>query len=311
MPKLAPALLAALLPTLVFAADLPPNDAVKPVLLFEVPRYSEGVVFDREGKGFISHEDKLTTFTLDGKHSVWAVTGNPNGHKVLPDGMHLVCNNAPPGMLKLSAEGKVVATVSKECDGKPLRGANDLSLDLANGGFYFTDPNESGKEDPIGTIHYVDRDGTTHLVAGGLAYPNGIVLVPGGKRLLVGESQYNRILEYPVLAPGKVGEKKVFAELPTKAGNQVDNQPDGMCLDAAGNLYVAHYGMGQVQVLDPSGKLIRRYETGLILTSNVAFGGPNLDQLFVTGAVKADSVPGGVARLDLGVPGLRILPIEK
>lgn len=301
----------ALLALSLLAADLPPAENVKPALLFEVPRYSEGVVFDREGDGYISHEDKITKFSLDGKHEVWAVTGNPNGHKVLPDGTHLVCNNAPPAVLKLSAEGKVLAEVSTECDGKPLRGANDLSLDLKNGGFYFTDPNESGKESPIGTVHYVDRSGTTRLVAGGLAYPNGIILSPDGKRLIVGESQYNRILEYPVVGPGKVGEKKVFAELPAKVGEQVDNQPDGMCLDAAGNLYVAHYGMGQVQVLDPAGKLIRRYQTGLILTSNVAFGGPNRDQLFVTGAVGADSTPGGLARLDLGVSGLPILPSEK
>jgi len=304
MPKLALAFSSLLL----VAADLPPDDAVKPVRLLEVPRYSEGVVFDREGNGFISHEDKLTKFSLDGDHEVWATTGNPNGHKVLPDGTHLVCNNAPAAVLRMTANGKVFDNASEECVGKPLRGANDLSLDRPNGGFYFTDPNESGKESPIGTVHYVDKAWRTHLVADGLAYPNGIVLTPDGKRLLVGESQQNRILEYPVLGPGKVGEKKVFAELPTKAGGQVDNQPDGMCLDAAGNLYVAHYGMGQVQVLDPAGKLIRRYETGLILTSNVAFGGPKRDQLFVTGAVNADSTPGAVVRLDLGVPGLAILP---
>ena len=40
----------------------------------------------------------------------------------------------------------------------------------------------------------------------------------------------------------------------TTATGQIDNQPDGMCLDADGNLYVAHYGMKQVQVLDPSGQ---------------------------------------------------------
>jgi gluconolactonase len=98
--------------------------------------------------------------------------------------------------------------------------------------------------------------------------------------------------------------------LPEKSGEQVDNQPDGICLDAAGNLYVAHYGMGQVQVLNPAGSLIRRYQTGLMLTSNVAFGGPNGEQLFVSGSVKPDSTPGGVVRLDLGVPGLRLLPSE-
>ena len=48
----------------------------------------------------------------------------------------------------------------------------------------------------------------------------------------------------------------------TRQAGQIDNQPDGMCLDAAGNLYVAHYGMKQVQVLDPTGKLIRQYDGG-------------------------------------------------
>jgi gluconolactonase len=84
-----------------------------------------------------------------------------------------------------------------------------------------------------------------------------------------------------------------------------------MCLDAAGNLYVAHYGMGQVQVLNPAGKLIARYPGGNLLTSNVAFAGPRFDQLFVTGAIHADGTPGALYRLDLGVRGLEILPKPK
>ena len=127
-----------------------------------------------------------------------------------------------------------------------------------------------------------------------MAFPNGIVLVPGGKRLLMAESKKNRILEFPVLAPGKVGQYRVFAELPAKSGDQVDNQPDGMCLDADGNLYVAHYGMKQVQVLDPQGKLIARYPGGNVTTSNVAFGPPNWDQLYITGGLGAESSRGGL-----------------
>ena len=67
-----------------------------------------------------------------------------------------------------------------------------------------------------------------------------------------------------------------MAELPAKdtSAGQIDNQPDGMCLDAAGNLYVAHYGMRQVQVLSPEGKLIARYPGGNITTSNVGFRWP-------------------------------------
>jgi gluconolactonase len=202
---------------------------------------------------------------------------------------------------------------SKECNGKPLRGPNDLTLDTASGGFYFTDPGGSGIDKLIGTIHYVDAKGVTHHIDDGLAFPNGIVLVPGGKKLLVAESQKNRVLVYEISAPGKAGPRKVFAELPKKdeSKGQIDNQPDGMCLDAAGNLYVAHYGMKQVQVLDPEGKLIARYDGGNVTTSNVAFGGPKMDQLFITGGLGPESGKGGLFRIDLGVKGLVILPPKK
>lgn len=291
------------------AADLPAVDQVKVVKLLEVPSYCEGVVFDRDGRGYISWKDTITQFTLDGKHKPWAVTGAPNGHKILADGTHLVCDASRHAVLHLDAAGKMLEPASKECDGKPLRGPNDLSLDTPNWGFYFTDPGDSGKDNLIGTVHYVDGRGVTHLCAGGLAYSNGIVLAPDGKRLLVAESQKNRVLEYPVLSPGKLGTMKVFADLPKNPnGKWEENQPDGMCLDATGNLYVAHYGMRQVQVLDPQGKLLRSFPGGNRTTSNVAFGGLNMDQLFITGGLELEAGPGGLFRIDLGVKGLVILP---
>ncbi len=306
------------------AADLPESNAVKPVEVILVPEYSEGIVFDHQGNAYISHGEFITRVAPGGKPTLWATTrtpggkgnpgvkGAPNGHKVLADGTHLVCDASHHAVLHLDADGKMLEPASKECDGKPLRGPNDLTLDTKHGGFYFTDPGDSTLKNPIGTVHYVDARGKTHLVAGGLAFPNGIVLRPDGKTLLVGESQKNRILEYPVLAPGKVGKMRVFASLPVKdeKAGQIDNQPDGMCLDADGNLYVAHYGMRQVQVLDPQGKLIRRYAGGTLTTSNVAFGGPNMDQLYVTGALgKEQGSYGALFRLDLkGVKGLKILP---
>ena len=298
-------------PTGLKAQELPSAENTLAVKLLEVPSYCEGVVFDHQGKGFISWDKSLTVFQLDGDNKVFAVTGAPNGHKILPDGSHLVCDASQHAVLHLDANGKPLEPASKECDGKPLRGPNDLTLD-PQGGFYFTDPGDSGKDNLIGTIHYVDTAGKTHLVASGLAFPNGIVLTHDGKRLLVAESQFNRVLEYPVLSPGKVGPMKILADLPKNAsGKWQDNQPDGMCLDAKGNLYVAHYGMGQVQVLNPTGRLLRSYQVGNQLTSNVAFGGPKHDQLFITGAIHSDGKPGAVYRLDLGVAGLVILPARK
>ena len=193
-----------------------------------------------------------------------------------------------------------------ECEGKPLKGPNDLTLD-PEGGFYFTDPEGTGISNPIGTVHYVDPEGTTHLVAGGLAYPNGIVLTSNRKPAAGGGKSEE---PHPALRGALAGQGRSDAGVCRSAhqseGDQIDNQPDGICLDAAGNLYVAHYGMRQVQVLDPEGKLIRRYPGGNLTTSNCAFGGPGLDQLFVTGGT-----PGALFRLDLGVPGLDIRPKRK
>ena len=292
--------------------QLPAEKDVKIVKLFEVPNYCEGVVFDHAGNGYISHGKVITKFTPDGKHKVWAEIGEPNGHKILADGTHLVCDASHHAVLHLDAAGKILGKASGECDGKPLRGPNDLTLDTKNGGFYFTDPGGSDDKKPIGTVHYVDAEGKTHLVAEGFAYPNGIVLRPDGKTLLLAESQKNRILAFDVLAPGKVGPFKVFNDLPEKEGEQIDNQPDGMCLDEAGNLYVAHYGMRQVQVLSPEGKVIRRYPGGNLTTSNVGFFGPNMDQLYITGGLGKEAGGGGLFRLDLpGVRGLKILPEKK
>jgi gluconolactonase len=303
------AALGAFVGAVVSAAELPDERTVRIEKLFEVPHYCEGVVFDHDGYGYISHGKIITRFTTDGKHSTWAETGAPNGHKVLADGTHLVCDASQHAVLHLDAKGKIIGKASSECGGKALRGPNDLSLDQKNGGFYFTDPGGSDDKKPIGTVHYVDKAGTTHLVASGLAFPNGIVLTPDGKRLLVAESKKNRVLLYPVESPGKVGAMKTFADLPEKEGEQIDNQPDGICLDTDGNLYVAHYGMRQVQVLNAEGKLVRRYPGGNLTTSNVGFAGPKMNVLYITGGLGKEAGGGGVFRIELpGVTGLTILP---
>lgn len=294
------------------AADLPDSAKAKTEMLFKVPNYCEGVVFDHSGNGYISWAKTITKFSIDGKNAPWVETGAPNGHKILADGTHLVCDASQHAVLKVSADGKLLEPASKECEGRPLRGPNDLTLDTPNGGFYFSDPGGSSLEKRIGTVHYVDKTGKTHLVDKGLAFPNGIVLTPNGKQLYLAESQTNQVHVYDVLGPGKLGERKLFANLPKhSSGDHLRSQPDGMCLDAAGNLYVAHYGMKQVQVLDPNGKLIRQYDGGNETTSNVAFGGPNMTTLYITGGLGKEAGEGGLFKIELGVKGLEILPAKK
>lgn len=299
---------------LVCPGELPAADSVKIEEVARVASYCEGIVFDRAGNGYVSHGKFVTKVAPDGKTSRWLDSGGaPNGHKILADGTHLVCDGDLHAVLHVGADGKILGKASDKCGDKALRGPNDLSLDTKNNGFYFTDPGGSDDKKLIGTVHYVDGKNVTHLCAEGLAFPNGIVLTPDGKRLLVGESKKNRILEYPVESPGKLGPMKVLCDLPSKGEGQIDNQPDGMCLDADGNLYVAHYGMRQVQVLNAEGKVIRRYPGGNLTTSNVAFGGPSLDTLYITGGLKGeDNSEGGLFRIKLeGVKGLKVLPVQK
>jgi gluconolactonase len=289
-------------------SGLPAQTAVKPVKIAEVPGYCEGIVFDRAGQAYVSDTQHGTIYKIspDGTTAVWAKTAAPNGHRILADGTHLVADKG--AVLHLDATGKKLKDASTESGGKPLRSPNDISVD-PKGGFYFTDPGGSGVEKPIGTVHYVDPQGKTHTIAEGLAFPNGIVLRPDGKTLLVGESGHNRILAFDVTGPGKIGNRRVFATLPTKQGDQIENAPDGIALDEAGNLWVAHYGMRTVQVLSPEGKLLRSYPGGNLTTSNVAFAGPNLDQLYITGALADEKTSkGALWRLDLkGVRGLKLL----
>lgn len=287
---------------------LPDVAAVTPVKVAELPGYSEGIVFDRSGLGFVSDMINGTIYSLspEGKTAAWARLEGPNGHKILGDGTHLVC--ATGAVVHLDASGARLGDASAGWNGEALRAPNDLTID-PRGGFYFTDPGGSTGDNPIGTVHYVDPNGVTHLIAKDLAFPNGLLLTLDQNTLLLAESYRNRILAYPVLSPGKLGEASVFASLPAKQGFQIENAPDGLALDEDGNVYVAHYGMKTVQVLSPSGVLLRSYPGGNLTTSNVAFGGANMDQLYITGALQEEKTsPGGIWRLELkGVRGLKLL----
>lgn len=257
--------------------------------------FTEGPVFDYEGNLFVSHgKSFVSKIAPDGTTSVWMTTDNPNGHKILPDGSHLLCIKG--AVLHLAADGINVLNKITQCRGKPLRQPNDLTL-ASDGGFYFTDPGGS-RDAPIGTVHYVDTQGAVHLAADGLRVPNGLVLSRDGSRLYVAETVTNRVLRFPVKQNGMLGESAVFAELPSKPN--VTPEPDGLAIDTNGNVYVAHLGMSSVQVLNPQGQLIRTLPAGNYDASNLVFGGKDRNQLFVTGSIGHRSNSAGrVYRIDL------------
>jgi gluconolactonase len=289
---------------LAMAAQAALPQVLQPAEFARSGEFSEGPVFDYQGNFFFTHGNFVSRVTPQGEQSIWLETTGANGHKVRPDGTHLLCVPGEHSVLHLDAEGSTLRKLTGG-RGEPLRAPNDLTLDR-KGGFYFSDPGGS-REAPIGTVHYVDSEWKTHLVAGGMWVPNGLVLSPTGTILYVSETVPNRIVKFPVLPGGRLGPMDFFADLPAREGHEA--APDGLAVDTKGNLYVAHLGMTAVQVLSPGGKLIRTLPAGNYDASNLVFGGPALHALYVTGSIGHRSrAPGRVYRLELpGVKGVSSL----
>ena len=131
--------------------------AVKPVEVVRTNDYTEGVVVDHDGNLYFSHEKIVTKVTPDGKASTWAQTGSPNGHKILADGTHLICDASRHALLHLAADGSELKPAATESDGEPLRGPNDLTLDTAFGRRLLHRSGQLDDTNPDGTMHYLDQ----------------------------------------------------------------------------------------------------------------------------------------------------------
>lgn len=279
---------------------LPPESRVTAVKVVDLSAYSEGIVFDRDGALFVSIRNPHEVLRLTSGHAPepWLRLHVPNGHKILADGTHLVAGEGT--IIHVARNGRVLDALTTDPTGVPLRQPNDIALD-GRGGFYFTDPGSTQEDQDRrrGKVYYVDRARRVRLVADGLCYPNGLVVRADGRLLYLDDSCDSRVYAFPVLTAGSLGPRQVLASLPDSGRCR----PDGMTLDASGRLYVAHYGCGRVEVLSPGGRLLRRYPAGNRLASNVAFGGPDLRDLYVTGAPGPQAGLGAVYRLPLGIQG--------
>ena len=281
-----------------------------------LPRFGEGVVFDREGRLYVSDsfDNSILRISETGEAQVWARVFSPNGHKVLANGIHVVLEQGEQGgaVAYLDPDGQVIQRITTDDPGRRLRYPNDIALDLQNGGFYFTDPGLFMANEP-GRVYYVDVQGSIRTVSdNGIDFSNGIVLRPDGQTLLVGESLQNRVLEFRVPSPGRIERSRVFATLPSQPNPWTNGEaePDGMTLDESGNLYVAHFGAGVVRVFDPSGRLLGSLGSGTATITNLAFGGPDLNELYIYGANGTSLEEVEDARIvRLTLPGVRGLPL--
>lgn len=238
--------------------------------------YTEGPGLDGFGNLFFTTLTGGVIMKMDpsGEISEWSRLQCPNGQRILDNGDHLVCETGMKSILQLNSQGNIVRTlVNQKCAGISFSSPNDLAID-SEGGVYFTDSvRHSGK------VFYISSSGDERLLTKGMDYPNGIALSHDEKNVFVAESYTNRILVLELSEPGICRKPpRVFVDLP-KNQNPIDRQnmpytanlPDGIAFDDEGNLWVAHYGMGALQVVDQSGGYITSVPTGIPATSNLCF----------------------------------------
>lgn len=164
--------------------------------------------------------------------------------------------------------------------GSPLR-LNDAKAD-AEGRLWFGSMNNEDESRPEGLFYRLDPDGSLHEADRGYRVTNGPTLSLDGRTLYHTDSHARCIHAYPVGPGGQLGERREWKRITGPV--ETEGYPDGMCTDAEDHLWVARWGAGCVTRLDPAGREVARIHTGAPHTTNCAFGGPDMNDLYITSA---------------------------
>jgi sugar lactone lactonase YvrE len=241
----------------------------------ECPRWHDGRLWlsDIFGK-------RVVAVDLDGgAEEICTVDAHPGGLGWLPDGRMLVVSMADRRVLRLESRGLVEhADLAAVCPGN----CNDMVVDAAgnayvgNIGFPYA---YRGAPVPVRhatSLVLVTPDGQVRPQAGTLMCPNGAVISADGSTLVVAQSHMGRLTAYTIADDGSLHGERVFADLP--AGR---NNPDGICIDAEGAIWVAdpHHHCC-MRVLE-GGQLTHIVDTAPFETVACMLGGPDGRTLFL------------------------------
>jgi gluconolactonase len=262
-----------------------------------VDSFIEGPCFAADGSLYITDIPFGRVFRIS-PAGVWTLIaqydGEPNGLKFHPDGRILIADYKC-GLMELDpVNGKVIPVLQRK-NSEAFKGINDLAIS-DEGDIYFTDQGQTGLQDPTGRVFHLSPERKLELLLNTGPSPNGIFLAKEESVLYVSMTRDNSVWRVPLLGEGGTAKVARFCSFFGKSG------PDGLSMDEAGNLVVAHASLGNVFLIAPSGECIARIKAGSGTTcTNSAFGGPKRQQLFIT-----ESMTGTVLVADMPHPGAKL-----
>jgi sugar lactone lactonase YvrE len=265
----------------------------------EAPRWREGRLWFSD-----MHAHEVVAMTSDGvRETIVSSPTAVSGLGWLPDGRMLVVSMDDNRLMRLEADGRLV----EHADLSPVSAfnPNDMVVDTHGrayvGNFGF--PLYPRGEMKPAKMARVDPDGSVHEAADELIFPNGTVITPDGKTLIVGETFASRMTAFDIAADGGLSNRRVWATLPEAA------VPDGCCLDAEGAIWVASPTTNDVIRLHEGGQVSERIDVGRGAYACM-LGGGDRKTLFVLVSDESDpeltrgNRTAGIVAVEVEVPGV-------